>query len=94
MRLLLLGIIGLLVATALVPSYAVARDRADYIEIVPPEAAGCYFIRGERYCGRYCYWEINGKRYCQPRARDAWPQAEFYLEDDTPPPRRRHRSMK
>lgn len=46
-----------------------------------PEAAGCYFSRGHMYCGRYCYWEINGRRYCQRRARDAYPQGDVYIEE-------------
>lgn len=41
----------------------------------PLEAQGCYFYRGRRWCGRYCYYEINGKRYCQRREREAVPQA-------------------
>jgi hypothetical protein len=43
---------------------------------VPPlDAAGCYFYRGRQWCGRYCYYEVNGKRYCQRWERDAVPQA-------------------
>jgi hypothetical protein len=66
-------------------SYAWAMDG--------PEASGCYFSRGHMFCGRYCYTEINGKRYCQPRERDAYPQGEFYIEDTVvaPGPSRRHR---
>ena len=56
-------------------------SRPQLIELAPGEAKGCYYYRGERRCGRYCYWEVNGKRYCQRRARDAVPQAEFYIED-------------
>ena len=56
-----------------------------------PEASGCYYSRGERYCGRYCYIEINGKRYCQPRERDAYPQGEIYIEDQVVLPGRSHR---
>ncbi len=47
------------------------------------EARGCYFERGIEYCGSYCYWEVNGKRYCQRRLRDAHSQAPvdtFYPE--------------
>lgn len=45
----------------------------------PLEAQGCYFYRGRRWCGRYCYYEINGKRYCQRREREAVPQAGIEL---------------
>jgi hypothetical protein len=55
-----------------------------------PEASGCYFSRGEKFCGRYCYIEINGKRYCQPRERNAYPQGEVYIEDSIVPLQRSH----
>ncbi len=38
------------------------------------EARGCYFYRGRRTCGRYCYIEVDGKRYCRDRPREAYPQ--------------------
>jgi len=56
------------------------------VELPPPEARGCYYHRGRRYCGAYCYWEVNGKRYCQRRERDAHSQApivEEYLDAPT-----------
>lgn len=52
----------------------------EFVFTPPPlEAQGCYFYRGRRWCGRYCYYEINGKRYCQRRAREAVPQAGIEL---------------
>jgi len=39
-----------------------------------PEAVGCYWKLGRRYCTAYCYWEVNGRRYCHRRAREAYPQ--------------------
>jgi hypothetical protein len=54
---------------------------------VPPlDAAGCYFYRGRQWCGRYCYYEVNGKRYCQRWKRDAVPQApaEFWPVEAEP----------
>lgn len=50
-------------------------------------AEGCYWDRGERYCSRYCYIEVNGHRYCHQRRREAVPQAG----EDVPPPERRYR---
>lgn len=50
------------------------------VELPPPEARGCYYHRGRRYCGAYCYWEVNGRRYCQRRERDAHSQAPI-VED-------------
>ncbi len=61
------------------------RPEPHFAELPPPEARGCYYYRGRRYCGAYCYWEVNGKRYCQRRERDAYSQAPviedfFYAE--------------
>jgi hypothetical protein len=52
------------------------RAAGRYVEVLPPlEAGGCYYYRGRQWCGRYCYTEVNGKRYCQRWKRDAHPQA-------------------
>lgn len=40
-----------------------------------PRGVGCYWFRGNLYCSRYCYWEIDGNRFCTRRARDAVTQA-------------------
>lgn len=40
-----------------------------------PQGVGCYWHRGQHYCNRYCYREVDGHRYCQPRLRDAGSQA-------------------
>lgn len=36
---------------------------------------GCYWYRGREFCSRYCYLEINNKRYCVERERNAVSQA-------------------
>ncbi len=36
---------------------------------------GCYWYRQRQYCGRYCYVEENGRRYCREREREAVPQS-------------------
>lgn len=41
-------------------------------------ANGCYWHRGVRYCSSYCYVEINGKRYCNTRESEAFPQGDPY----------------
>jgi hypothetical protein len=75
-------------------SAAHSASRAYDLDAPGPEASGCYFSRGEMFCGRYCYIEINGKRYCQVRERDAYPQGEVYLEESlVGPSRYRHRSQ-
>ena len=53
----------------------------------PLEFRGCYYYRGREHCGRYCYLEINGKRYCQERYREAHPQAgpeHFFIPEPRP----------
>ena len=58
------------------------RGPPGFIGPVPPlEAAGCYFYRGRQYCGRYCYIEVNGRRYCQRFERDAHPQADVPIPE-------------
>ena len=61
-------------------------ERYPVVVLPPLEAKGCYFYRGRRHCGSFCYWEINGKRYCQTREREAVPQADVWI-DDAPPVR-------
>lgn len=62
------------------------RRAQPYVAELPPtEARGCYFYRGRRYCGAYCYWEVNGKRYCQRRERDAHSQAPLVEDFDYGP---------
>jgi hypothetical protein len=61
------------------------RTRAIPLHALPPvEGKGCYFERGVEYCGSYCYVEVNGRRYCQQRLRDAHSQAplELWVPDD------------
>lgn len=54
---------------------------------------GCYWHRGRHYCNRYCYREVDGYWFCQPRLRGAGSQAppplEFYPR--SPNHRRLHR---
>jgi hypothetical protein len=40
-----------------------------------PQGVGCYWHRGVHYCNRYCYQEVDGYWFCQPRLRDATSQA-------------------
>lgn len=48
---------------------------------------GCYWERGRRHCGSYCYWEVNGRRYCGRRERHAEPQGDpTYLPRRVEPP--------
>ena len=40
-----------------------------------PEGVGCYWERGRQFCSRYCYIEVDGRRFCRHRAREAHSQA-------------------
>ena len=67
--------------------------RAQFYRVAPGEAVGCYWERGRQYCGRYCYWEVNGRRYCQRRERLAVPQGvwidDYILDEGLSPAYRR-----
>src|SRR5262245_50061727 len=52
-----------------------------------PEGVGCYWYHGQLYCSRYCYWEIDGYRYCHPRLGSAVSQAPPLLLYDFEPRR-------
>jgi hypothetical protein len=52
-----------------------------------PEGQGCYWFHGHLYCSRYCYWEIDGYRYCQRRLDNAVSQAPPVLLYDFEPRR-------
>lgn len=73
----LLGAMAALTPIAAGPADAqyARRDAPYVVDLPPPEKRGCYFYRGREFCGSYCYWEVNGKRYCQRRERDAHSQA-------------------
>ncbi len=47
-----------------------------------PEGRGCYWMRQRLYCSRYCYVEVDGRRYCRERSRWAYPQAPYYEDVD------------
>ena len=62
-----------------------------YEPAVPPGevyGVGCYWFRGQHYCNRYCYLEVDGYYYCQRRLRDAGSQAPPVVAIYPPPPYR------
>lgn len=78
-------------ATVATASIAGAQGRAPPPRVewapAPLEYRGCYYYRGREHCGRYCYLEVNGKRYCQRRYREARPQAgpeHYYAPEPRP----------
>jgi hypothetical protein len=62
-------------------------EHGPIVELPPTEGRGCYYFRGREYCGSYCYWEINGKRYCHSRLSEAHSQAgpdDYYVAEPRP----------
>jgi hypothetical protein len=60
-----------------------------------PQGVGCYWVRGRLNCSRYCYWEVDGYRYCTRRLRDAHSQAPYLVEGPAPyAPGRKPRPVK
>lgn len=47
---------------------------------------GCYWAEGRRYCSRYCYWEVDGLRYCRTDRRRAHPQGDPWFQPYPPEP--------
>lgn len=47
---------------------------------------GCYWRRGTRFCSRYCYWEVDGRRYCHEKERVAHPQGDPWFLPYPPEP--------
>lgn len=47
---------------------------------------GCYWERGRRICSRYCYWEVDGHRYCRDYPRHASPQGDVRFVPYPPEP--------
>jgi hypothetical protein len=79
------AILGSAIAGALIASSAGAgahetRYRAPHygkghVVVLPPaEGVGCFWHLGRRSCSRYCYWEVDGYRYCTAHERDAHTQ--------------------
>jgi hypothetical protein len=43
-------------------------------DVYVAEGRGCYWYRGAMTCSRYCYLEVDGRRYCRERSSEAFPQ--------------------
>ncbi len=43
-------------------------------DVFVAEGRGCYWARGAMTCSRFCYLEIDGRRYCHNRSDQAFPQ--------------------
>jgi hypothetical protein len=87
MRLLGRVVAGLLACLTLTALTADAGTRAGARIEQLPEGQGCYWYQGHLYCSRYCYWEIDGYRFCRPRLDNAISQAPPFLLFDFEPRR-------
>lgn len=81
-RVLAVVLPGVLIASiSATPAEAGRRHRApppSPDDIFVAEGRGCYWARGTMSCSRFCYLEVDGRRYCQPRSDHAFPQALPY----------------
>lgn len=87
MRRIQLAQIGVMITIGMAVGFSVtvaaeARDRRAAVPMAGPldtadevsAAKGCYWYRQRQHCGRYCYIEGNGIRYCREREPEAFPQ--------------------
>ena len=71
------AVLSIALLQALVVSGPVARAHYNSAPLPPGPiyGVGCYWFRGQHYCNRYCYLEVDGYEYCQRRLEDAGSQA-------------------
>jgi len=82
----LVALMSLAVLTA-APTAVLAGDHGGRYRGAPPEwdeAIGCYAFRGRMTCSRYCWRDINGRRYCHERERYAYPHGWAIYEASRP----------
>jgi hypothetical protein len=95
MRPTMLFAVAALLLVAMAPAEAEAQFGFPYPRAQVPQGVGCYWFRGNLNCSRYCYWEIDGYRYCTRRLRDAYSQAPDMVDGRAPyAPQRRPRPAK
>lgn len=81
-RLVALAAVSGLVAASVAPAEAGRRRAAPPPtpdDVYVAEGRGCTWSRGAMTCSRYCYMEVDGRRYCHPRSGAAFPQALPYF---------------
>jgi hypothetical protein len=87
LRVVSMTILGVFCLAGAAPAPLLAQDRSEHrrgkaLPVTGPlegvdrvdAAKGCYWYRQKQYCGRYCYIEANGIRYCREREPEAFPQ--------------------
>jgi hypothetical protein len=67
-------VIAMVVSSPALAQHAPRVDRTMPMAIGQTEGVGCVWYRQRLDCSRYCYVEVNGKRYCREREREAYPQ--------------------
>jgi hypothetical protein len=69
--------ISIILAGCILPFAAKSDPYRIYRNIQPPgpdAPIGCYWMDGEQFCSRYCYWEVDGRRFCREQKDLAVPQ--------------------
>lgn len=74
MRPIILVMLALFVVTPNAAADTFRRPRIVMGAMPEPEGVACYWKHGRSYCSRYCYREVNGRRYCEIDERQAYPQ--------------------
>lgn len=76
-------------------AHAQTPRRSPPVQTFQQGGVGCYWYRSRYFCSRYCYLEVDGKRYCVEREREARSQAaEPDDEDVVRGPRRKYSGIK
>lgn len=90
-------VVALVVALLFVGAFeaqAQAPRRKLPVQTFQEGGVGCYWYRGRHLCARYCYLEVDGKRYCVDREREARSQAARPDHDDVRVSRRGYSGAK
>jgi len=80
MRKSMLLAVAVLLLAATAPASGEAQVGFPYQRAQVPQGVGCYWFRGNLNCSRYCYWEVDGYRYCTRGLRHAHSQAPDLVE--------------
>lgn len=91
---LVIALAGALLFLGAAAAEAQTPRRTPPVQTFQQGGVGCYWYRGRYSCARYCYLEVDGKRYCVEREREARSQAAELEQDDRRPLRRSYSGAK
>jgi hypothetical protein len=91
---LVVALSGVLLLLGVFEAQAQTPRRKPPVQTFQQGGVGCYWYRGRYFCARYCYLEVDGKRYCVDREREARSQAAELDHEDARGPRRTYSGAK